>query len=88
MPSMLDPINHISVDDQGQAWIDGTSIKVVDIVFDHLAHGWSPEEIRDHHYRVPTLAQVYAALAYYYDHQVELYAQIRQQIKDIQELLA
>jgi uncharacterized protein (DUF433 family) len=35
---------------------------------DHLAYGWSPEEM---HYQHPplSLAQIHAALAYYFDHQ-------------------
>jgi uncharacterized protein (DUF433 family) len=59
---------HIHTDDQGRAWIDDTNIKVIEIVRDWLAHGSSPEEIC---YQFPhlSLAQVHAALAYYYDHQ-------------------
>ena len=35
----------IEIDSQGVAWLAGTQVKVVEIVLDKLAHGWSPEEI-------------------------------------------
>ena len=63
-------INHIRLDDKGRASIDDTHIKVIEVAMDHLAHGWSAEEI---HRQYPdiSLAQAHAALAFYYDHQAE-----------------
>ena len=62
---------HIRRDDRGAAWIDETNVKVIEVVLDRLAYGWSPEEI---HFQHPdlSLAQIHAALAYYYDHQDEI----------------
>jgi len=67
---------HIHLDEHGVAWIDNTKVKVIEVVLDKLAHGSSPEEI---HFQYPhlSLAQIHAALAYYYDHQVELDAEIQ-----------
>jgi uncharacterized protein (DUF433 family) len=58
---------HIWLDEKGTAWIDDTGVKVIEVVLSHLAYGWSPAEI---HFQYPhlSLAQIYAALAYYYDH--------------------
>jgi uncharacterized protein (DUF433 family) len=55
----------------GRACIDDTRIRVIDIV--QLLHeGRRPEEMLDV-FAVPlTLAQVHAALAYYYDHPQEV----------------
>jgi uncharacterized protein (DUF433 family) len=55
----------------GRACIDDTRIRVLDIV--QLLHeGRRPEEMLDV-FAVPlTLAQVHAALAYYYDHPQEI----------------
>ena len=55
----------------GRACIDDTRIRVLDIV--QLLHeGRRPEEMLDV-FAVPlTLAQVHAALAYYYDHPQEV----------------
>jgi uncharacterized protein (DUF433 family) len=58
---------HIHLDDRGRAWIDDTNVKVVEIVRDWLAHGSSPEEMCLQFPHL-SLAQVHAALAYYYDH--------------------
>jgi uncharacterized protein (DUF433 family) len=61
---------HIWLDTEKRAWIDDTNVKVVEVALDHLAYGWSAEEM---HCQQPhlSLAQIYAALAYYYDHQAE-----------------
>lgn len=68
---------HIWLDDKHRAWIGETNVKVAEVVLDHLAYGWSAEEM---HYQYPhlSLAQIYAALAYYYDHQAEFDKQIEE----------
>jgi uncharacterized protein (DUF433 family) len=68
----------IELDDRGIAWITGTKVKVIEIATDKLAHGSSPEEM---HLQYPylSLAQIYAALAYYYEHQTEFEAEILRQ---------
>jgi uncharacterized protein (DUF433 family) len=65
-----DIINHIRLDEKGVAWIDNTRIKVIEVAMDHIAHGWSAEEIHRQHPHL-SLAQTHAALAFYYDHQAE-----------------
>jgi uncharacterized protein (DUF433 family) len=60
------------LDERGVAWLDDTNVKVVEVVLEHLAHGASPEEIRDQHRGYMTLAQIHAALSYYYDNQPAL----------------
>jgi uncharacterized protein (DUF433 family) len=55
----------------GRACIDGTRIRVIDIV-ELLRQGKKPDEMLNV-FAVPlTLAQVHAALAYYYDHPDEI----------------
>jgi uncharacterized protein (DUF433 family) len=53
----------------------GSRTKVIQIVMDRMANEWSAEEIRDQYPHL-SLAQIHATLAYYYDHQAELDAQI------------
>ena len=61
----------------GKACIAGTRIRVLDIV-GLKRRGFEPEEML-RMYAVPlTLAQVHAALAYYYDHPEEIEASIRE----------
>jgi uncharacterized protein (DUF433 family) len=69
-------ITHIDVDDEGVARIAGTRTKVVLVVEDFRHRGWSPEIIHEN-YPYLSLAQIYAALAYYYDHQAELDAEVQ-----------
>ena len=69
------PIMHISVDERGVAYIVGTRIKVQLIVREKLAQGRTPEAIQAAYPHL-TLSQIYAALAYYCDHQEEIDAQI------------
>ena len=61
----------------GKPRIAGHRIRVQDIVVWHEQMGMSPDEIVSRHPTI-TLADVYAALAYYHDHLEE----IRQHIQD------
>ena len=62
---------HILLNEARVPVIAGTSMKVVELVLDHLAYGWSPEEL---HFQHPTLSmgQIHSALAYYWDHKAEV----------------
>ncbi len=77
--------SHIRRDPRGVAWIDDTNVKVIEVVLDRLAYGWSPEEI---HFQHPdlSLAQIHGALAHYYDHQAELDAEIAAQEEAVRRL--
>ncbi|MCU0242292.1 MAG: DUF433 domain-containing protein [Vicinamibacteria bacterium] len=60
----------------GKACVAGTRLAVIDIVSAHQ-QGHSPEEIQTLFSTRPlTLAEVYAALAHYYDHAEEIEAEI------------
>jgi uncharacterized protein (DUF433 family) len=64
----------------GKPRIAGHRIRVEDIVIGHERMGLSPDEIVSQ-YPTITLADVYAALAYYHDH----FEEIRQQIREDKE---
>src|SRR5687767_7353370 len=73
---------HIEVSPDGTASIVGTQTKVEEIVLDHLAHGWDATEIhRQHPYL--SLADIYSALAYYYDHQDKMDALIEEGFRQV-----
>ena len=76
---------HIWLDDRGVAWIDQTNVKVIEVVLDKLAHESSAEEM---HFQYPhlSLSQIYAALAYYHDHQSEMDAHIETSAQDYERL--
>lgn len=80
-------LTHIHVDDSSVAWIDDTRIKVIEVAMDHLAHGWSAEEIHRQHPDL-SLAQAHAALAFYYDHQAEFDEAIATSAARAEELAA
>jgi uncharacterized protein (DUF433 family) len=69
----------IELDEQGVPWITGANTKVVEVVLDKMAHGSSPEEMHLQHPHL-SLAQIHAALAYYYEHQAEVDADIAGEI--------
>src|SRR5436189_581938 len=77
----------IELDEQGVAWISGTRVKVIELALDKLAHGSSPEEM---HFQYPhlSLAQIHAALSFYYEHQSEIDAQILREWNEVKELAA
>jgi uncharacterized protein (DUF433 family) len=61
----------------GRACVAGTRIRVWDIHVWHDLQGWTPEEIIAN-FPPLTLADVYAALAYYLDHREEIQDEMRQ----------
>ena len=82
---MLDTVAapHIGIDADGRAWVDDSNVKVIEIVLDHLAYGWSPEET---HYQHPglSLAQIHAALGHYYDHQPQFDREIEAGLRRVE----
>jgi uncharacterized protein (DUF433 family) len=76
---------HVVLDEKGLPTIKGTSMKVIELVVERLAYGWSPEEL---HFQHPylTLGQIYSALAYYWDHSEELDREISKRLKRVDEL--
>lgn len=77
----------IEIDTRGVAWIAGTRFKVIEVVLDKVTQGWSPEEI---HFQHPTLslAQIHAALTFYYENQTALDTQIRDWFEQEERLLS
>lgn len=62
---------HIVLDPRDVPVVDGTTMKVIELVTAQVAFGWSPEEL---HFQFPflSLGQIHSALAYYWDHRNEL----------------
>jgi uncharacterized protein (DUF433 family) len=66
-----------NLDGQDRAFIVGTRIRVQDIYVDSEVHGKSPEEIIADLPQL-SLAQVHAALSYYFDHRDEILHELRE----------
>jgi len=57
-------------------------IRVAQLVLDHLAYGWSVEEMcRQHPYLLP--AEAHAAMAFYFDHRQEVEHEIESELKEL-----
>ena len=78
-------IEHIDVDEKGVARIAGTRMKIIHLVMEKMANGWTPEEIQAQHPHLK-LSQVHAAFAFYYDRQPELDAAIQASLDDADAL--
>jgi uncharacterized protein (DUF433 family) len=78
---------HIHLDERGVPWIDETNVKVIEVVLEQLGHGSSAAEIHFQHPHL-SLAQIHAALAYYYDHQQEMDAAIERELEEVAEFQA
>jgi uncharacterized protein (DUF433 family) len=76
---------HVVTDEAGVPLIGGTTTKVVELVLDVMAHGWSPEEIQFQHPHL-TLGQIHSALAYYWDHKEELDRDIERRLERVEEI--
>lgn len=73
--------SHVDFDEEGRPIIAGTTMKVVELVEAQMAYGWSPAEI---HFQHPSLSlgQIHGALAYYWDHQGDLDAEIERRLAE------
>lgn len=76
---------HIMLNDAQVPMIVGTTMKVTELVLDHLAYGWSPEELHFQHPEL-TLGQIHSALAYYWDHKAELDQDIQRRLETVDRL--
>jgi len=70
---------HIVIDDEGVPYLAGTETKVIELVLDRLAYGWSAEEMHLQHPHL-SLGQIHSALSYYWDHQDELDEDIQRRL--------
>jgi uncharacterized protein (DUF433 family) len=77
----------IELDAEGIPWITGANTKVVEVVLDKIAYGWSPEEMHRQHPDL-SMAQIHAALSYYYEHQAEVDADIERRNRYVEEMRA
>lgn len=74
---------HVTVGTGGRARVGAAGIAVSQLVAESTAYGWSPAEL---HFQHPdlSLAEIHAALAYYWDHADEVDREIAAEIADIE----
>ena len=76
---------HITLDSKGVPVIAGTTTKVIELVIERIAYGWSPEELHLQHQYL-SLGQIFAALAYYEDHKAGLTKDVEQRLEKVEQL--
>lgn len=82
MPTVETRYEHIVLGEDGVPLITDAGMKVVDLVAQSMAYGWSPDEL---HYQHPhlSLGQIHSALAYYWDHVEEMNADIERRLEGV-----
>lgn len=85
MPVAETAYEHIILNEDRVPIIEGTTMKVIELVQEHLAWGWSPEELHLNHSYL-TLGQIHSALAYYWDHKEELDQDIERRMERVEQI--
>jgi uncharacterized protein (DUF433 family) len=75
---------HVALNDKKEPIISGTNMKVIELVSEKTAHGWSPEELYLQHPYL-SLGQIHSALAYYWDHKKKLDAEIKKRLEYVKQ---
>jgi uncharacterized protein (DUF433 family) len=76
---------HVVLDEKGVPIIAGTKTKVIELIVERMAYGWSPEELHDQHPYL-SLGQIFSALAYYADRADELDEVITQNLETVEKM--
>ena len=84
-PATNTEYKHILLSDNKIPFIEGTSMKVVELITSVQAYGWSPEEL---HLQDPhlSMSQIYSALAYYWEHKADIDDDIKRRFEHSEEL--
>jgi len=62
---------HLNCSKPGRLVIAGKNFKLIHLIREHVAYGWSAEELALNHPQL-TLGEVHSALAHYADHQEQI----------------
>jgi uncharacterized protein (DUF433 family) len=76
---------HVVLGEDRVPEIAGTTLKVVELVIEQQAYGWSPKELPFQHPYL-TLGQIHSGLAYYWDHRAELDRDIQHRFERVEKL--
>lgn len=76
---------YVQLDERNIPIIEGTSMKIVELITSVKAYAWSPEELLQNYPHL-SLGKIYSALAYYWDHKQEIDADIERREQYAQRL--
>lgn len=74
---------HLTVGPDGSVHVGRSRYKVLHLAGEHYQHGWTAEELMRQH---PDLRpeEVYAALAYFYDHRNEMLGKLKETLREVE----
>jgi uncharacterized protein (DUF433 family) len=75
MSSIATDYKHIVLNEQNVPTIAGTTMKVVELITSVKAYNWTPEQLLENYPHL-SLSKIHSALAYYWDHQAAIDADI------------
>lgn len=76
---------YVRLDERNVPIIEGTSMKIVELITSVKAYGWSPEQLFQNYPHL-TLSKIYSALAYYWDNKEEIDADIERREQYAEQL--
>jgi uncharacterized protein (DUF433 family) len=85
MASVETRYEHIQLTEDNVPFIKDTNMKVVELILNQIAYGWSPEELHFQHPHL-SMGQIYSALAYYWDHQDQLEEEIESRLARVNRI--
>jgi len=76
---------HILLNEDRVPLVAGTNLKIIEMILEQNAHGWSAEEL---HFQHPylSLGQIHSALAYYWDHKDQLDQDIETRLEQVNQI--
>jgi uncharacterized protein (DUF433 family) len=85
MATVATKYEHIAVGDEGIPFIIGANMKVVELIAETVAYGWSPEELHFQHPHL-SMGQIHSALAYYWDHADSVDQDLEKRLTQVEQL--
>jgi uncharacterized protein (DUF433 family) len=75
---------HITLGNKGELLLEGTTMRLLQLIEEHKAWGWDAKALLEHHPEL-SLGQIHAALAFYYDHAQELDALLEAELVEFDQ---
>lgn len=81
----VDGYKHVGLDEKGVPYIQGTTMKVLELAVENVEYKWDSEQLQIQHPYL-TLGQIHSALGYYYDHKDEIDRDIERRRQFVREM--
>jgi uncharacterized protein (DUF433 family) len=75
---------HITLSEKQELLIEGTSMRLLQLIEEHKAWGWDAKALKENHPEF-ALGQIHATLAFYYDHATELDALLEAELAEFDQ---